>query len=324
MPLNDILSSVFNEACVTTNEEQQILGPFTYVSALPGKGIRHDLLHALNVWMNVPEDKLKIIANLVAALHNASLMLDDIEDNSKLRRGSPATHRIFGIPQTINAATYVHCATYQELYGLEGTGIEHRELSKLLTEELKSLHYGQGLDLLWRDSMQCPTEDEYIEMVKGKTGGLLRIGVRLMMARPTNDSNISFRRDYVPLINLVGVHFQIRDDFINLRSKMYSASKGFAEDMEEGKFSFPIIHAIHVDGPSRQMINVLQQRPTTPTLKTYAINHMEQKTDSFEYTLSILEGLECEIRKQIFQLGGNAALTKIIDALHIGRENQDL
>ncbi|KAJ6460003.1 isoprenoid synthase domain-containing protein [Mycena sanguinolenta] len=315
MPFNNILSAVLNKSCISgpTNAEQ-ILGPFTYVSAMPGKGVRRDLLGALNVWMNVPEEKLNIISGLVGVLHNASLMLDDIEDNSKLRRGNPATHRIFGMPQTINAATYVHCATHEGLFRLESPDVEHP------TEELISLHYGQGMDLLWRDSMKCPTEDEYIEMVKGKTGGLLRIGVRLMMACALTNKEI----DYVPLTNLVGVHFQIRDDFINLRSKMYSASKGFAEDLEEGKFSFPIIHAIHTDGPSRQMINVLQQRPTTPTLKTYAINHMEEKTNSFDYTLSILDGLEHEIRKQILHLGGNPALTKIIDALHIGRDDQHL
>lgn len=67
-------------------------------------------------------------------------------------------------------------------------------------EELLSLHRGQGLELLWRDSLQCPTEEEYIAMVNNskrrsaivplgtlltssvETGGLLRVAIKLMMA----------------------------------------------------------------------------------------------------------------------------------------------
>jgi geranylgeranyl diphosphate synthase type 3 len=64
-------------------------------------------------------------------------------------------------------------------------------------------------------------------------------------------------------------------------------------------------------------VDVLQQRPTSPTLKTYAIDYMEHRTNSFEYTLSILNDLECEIRKEIDNFGGNGALSKIIDALHV-------
>ena len=52
----------------------------------------------------------------------------------------------------------------------------------LTLDELINLHRGQGMDLFWRDSLTCPTEEEYIEMVNNKTGGLLRLAVKLMQA----------------------------------------------------------------------------------------------------------------------------------------------
>ena len=52
----------------------------------------------------------------------------------------------------------------------------------LIIDELINLHRGQGMDLYWRDSLSCPTEQEYIEMVNNKTGGLLRLAVKLMQA----------------------------------------------------------------------------------------------------------------------------------------------
>ena len=92
-------------------------------------------------------------------------------------------HKIYGVPQTINCANYVYFLAYKELSNLRDawtldvdhivTGIsffcynEGLLLTKLLleTEELLNLHRGQGLELLWRDSLQCPTEEEYIDVV---------------------------------------------------------------------------------------------------------------------------------------------------------------
>ena len=55
---------------------------------------------------------------------------------------------------------------------------------------------------------------------------------------------ISKQRDYVELTSLLGLYFQIRDDYANLAMDEYAANKSFAEDLTEGKFNFPIIHAI--------------------------------------------------------------------------------
>jgi len=114
-----------------------------------------------------------------------------------------------------------------------------------------SLHRGQGLDILWRDTLRCPEEDEYIDMVKDKTGGLLRIAIKLMMACATSNCSVNF----VPLVDLLGIFFQIRDDYMNLQSNQYSENKGFAEDLSEGKFSFPIVHGIRTKPSNRQILS---------------------------------------------------------------------
>jgi geranylgeranyl diphosphate synthase, type III len=58
-------------------------------------------------------------------------------------------------------------------------------------DELINLHRGQGLDLYWRDSLTCPTEEEYVEMVGNKTGGLLRLAVKLMQACSPTDMYVT-------------------------------------------------------------------------------------------------------------------------------------
>jgi geranylgeranyl diphosphate synthase type 3 len=47
-------------------------------------------------------------------LHNASLLIDDIQDNSKLRRGAPVAHSIYGVPLTINAANHIYFLAMQK------------------------------------------------------------------------------------------------------------------------------------------------------------------------------------------------------------------
>ena len=62
--------------------------------------------------------------------------------------------------------------------------------------------------------------------------------------------------DYVPLVNLIGILFQIRDDYQNLQDTTYTNNKGLCEDITEGKFSFPIIHAILARPDDRQLISM--------------------------------------------------------------------
>ena len=86
------------------------------------------------------------------------------------------------------------------------------------------------MDIYWRDSYICPSEEEYRKMVIQKTGGLFGLGVRLMQLFSDSEAN------YKPLLDNLGLFFQIRDDFANLCSKEYSDAKTFCEDLTEGKF----------------------------------------------------------------------------------------
>ncbi|KAJ6569120.1 farnesyltranstransferase [Mycena capillaripes] len=320
MPLVDVPSAASGRSSTPQARDglgHGILDPFTYTASQPGQGVRGRLLTSFNLWMNVPRAEMEIIAKVVDKLHNASLMLDDIEDGSQLRRGERAAHVVYGIPLTINAATYIIISAYQELSHLRNLRVEYRDLVLMITgtvaAELANLHVGQGLDIMWRDSFHCPMETEYIDMVKNKTGGLLRIGVRLMMACST--TNID--KDYVPLVDLIGVHYQIRDDYLNLQSPVYTTNKGFAEDIDEGKFSFPLVHGVQADTSNQLILEVLRNRPATLTQKTQVIQYLQHETKSFDHTVSVLDVLEEDICREILALGRNTQLSAIIRALHV-------
>jgi len=59
--------------------------------------------------------------------------VDDIEDDAQLRRGSPAAHKIYGIPQTINTANYVFFLAYRELFALRQAVIHGNDIEGIVT-----------------------------------------------------------------------------------------------------------------------------------------------------------------------------------------------
>lgn len=242
-------------------------------------------------------------------LHTASLLVDDVEDSSSLRRGLPVAHNIFGVPQTINSANYIYFLALQELQKLRNP-----EAIAIFSEELCNLHRGQGMDLFWRDTLTCPTEDDYLEMVGHKTGGLFRLGIKLMQAESSSPV------DCVPLVNLLGLLFQIQDDYRNLMASDYSHNKGMCEDLTEGKFSFPVIHSIRTNPSNLQLLNILKQRTADEEVKRYAVVHMES-TGSFEYTRRVILVLAERARNLADALdegkGRSQAVHAILDKLAI-------
>ena len=293
----------------TEKKEKAVTAPFDYLLKQPGKDIRTKLITAFNVWYDVPKETLDIIAKVVAMLHTASLLVDDVEDNSVLRRSLPVAHHVFGMAQTINSSNYIYFCALQELQKLKNP-----RAVKIFSEELVNLHRGQGMDLWWRDNNICPSEDEYLEMVGNKTGGLFRLAIKLMQA----ESKVLV--DCVPLVNILGIIFQIQDDYRNLMSREYGDNKGFCEDLTEGKFSFVIIHSMRADPSNLLLSNILRQKTTSDAVKQYAVDYMKS-TGSFEYTKEVLMVLVERAKRTADELSGdgpkNTGIHEIVDRLTV-------
>jgi len=281
---------------------KECLAPFDYLSAFPGKNVRGVLIDAFQHWLCVPDPILCGVKSIIADLHTASLLVDDIEDNSKLRRGQPVAHSVFGIAQTLNCANYVYFLALERVHRLQNP-----RAMDVTVKELLNLHNGQGLDILWRDSLQVPTEEAYLNMVNDKTGGLFRLAVGLMQAFSECET------DFRPLLDRLALYFQIRDDLINLCDLDYMAHKSYCEDVTEGKFSFPIIHCIRASD-DRQLLSILQQRTSDREVKRYAVELM-RKAGSLRYTRETLLRLRDEADAEIERLGGQPALSKLLNRL---------
>ncbi|XP_018571729.1 geranylgeranyl pyrophosphate synthase [Anoplophora glabripennis] len=285
------------------HQDEKLMEPFIYILQVPGKDIRSKLAKAFNYWLNVPDEKLSQISDIVKILHNSSLLIDDIQDNSILRRGIPVAHSIYGVASTINTANYTSFIALERVMDLN-----HPEAISIALEQILELYRGQGMEIYWRDNFTCPSEEEYKQMVKRKTGGLFMLAIRLMQLFSDN------KADFTKITGILGLIFQIRDDYINLVSKDYMHHKSYCEDLTEGKFSFPIIHAIHSQAEDKQIIHILRQRTKEIEVKKYCVDLLE-KFGSFEYTRQTLKNLEKDAKEELEKLGGNPYMEDFINSL---------
>lgn len=285
------------------DQDEKLLQPYLYILQVPGKLIRAKLALAFNYWLKIPAEKLIVVSEIVQMLHNASLLIDDIQDNSILRRGIPVAHSIYGVASTINAANYVMFVALEKVISLDNF-----EAIKVYTEQLLELHRGQGMEIYWRDNFICPSEEEYKAMTIRKTGGLFMLAIRLMQLFSDNNSN--FRK----VTELLGLYLQIRDDYCNLRSVEYTSNKSYCEDLTEGKFSFPIIHGIRSHPDDSQILNILRQRTSDVEVKRYCVKLLE-RFGSFDYTRNVLLSIDKEVREEVKKLGENSLMISLIDEL---------
>lgn len=317
-----LIEELANEAPHWTSEEESNLRrPFDYLASSPGKNFRAELIQIFNSFYELPDHRIAIISKLVETLHTSSLLIDDIEDSSEWRRGLKAAHLVYGVPMTINTANYMYFYAMECLKEL-GNGCDDLSLNKLLiifNEEMMDLHRGQGLDIYWRDCFMVPTEPEYLNMVMNKTGGLFRLTVRLM---EVFSPSFSGAKSLVPLSNLLGILYQIRDDFMNLQDAKMIENKGFADDVSEGKLSFPIIHGIkHGSLNGNSLVwDILKQRTHDDALKKRLVSYLEGTSRSMEYTRRKVKDLGVLIKEKYLssmQDRGydSSALEKVVDRL---------
>ncbi|KAI9036032.1 uncharacterized protein KD926_002511 [Aspergillus affinis] len=90
-----------------SDAEDNCTNPYIYTKSLPGKNTLAKFLQTLRPWFLISDTSLAVIKEIMTMLFTSSLMLDDIEDGSHLRRGLPAAHVKYGLSQTVNSATYL-------------------------------------------------------------------------------------------------------------------------------------------------------------------------------------------------------------------------
>ena len=186
-------------------------------------------------------------AAAVELIHNFSLIHDDIEDNSPLRRGRPTLWKRWGIPLSINTGdsmfTLAHLAML-DLAELSTTQITLGAVD-ILQNTCLHLTQGQHLDISYEDKKNLPIE-AYWPMIQGKTAALISACTEIgaLIADASEDIRDAYRRFGRDL----GLAFQVLDDILGIWGNSSKIGKSVDSDLATGKKSLPVLYGLTQNG----------------------------------------------------------------------------
>ncbi|MGI5107259.1 polyprenyl synthetase family protein [Treponema socranskii] len=185
------------------------------------------------------EDETYSLAPLVEFVHTASLIHDDIEDSSDMRRGKPAAHITYGVDAALNAASWLY---FEASVCIDCLAEVKAQLYALYANEVRRLHLGQAADILWHKNRELfPSIEEYSAMVQNKTGTLASLAAKIgTLAGGGTGEEIERAGKTAAEI---GEAFQILDDVQNLKTGNPGKKRG--DDIVEGKKSLPVL--LHIE-----------------------------------------------------------------------------
>jgi octaprenyl-diphosphate synthase len=228
-----------------------------YIQTSGGKRIRPAVLLMAARLSGYKGDRAVLYAAVVEFVHTATLVHDDIIDDSELRRGRLAVHSRWGNDITVLLGDYLYiksmamALTYDTL-----------DIVRLLCDVTLRMIEGE-LYQLTKNGDADISEDEHFDIIRRKTaylfGGCAQIGGMLGKVGAEQQEAL---RDYA--FNL-GIAFQLVDDLLDFTGDAAALGKPIGADLREGKMTLPLIHLLrhgHADG-ERIIREIIASRTTT-------------------------------------------------------------
>ena len=227
---------------------------------LAARALRHD------------GDRHVELAVIVEFIHTATLLHDDVVDDSQLRRGRSTANALFGN----EAAVLVGDSLYSRAFQMMVT-VGNMRVMQIMARTTSELADGEVLQLLNRHDPDT-TEANYLEVIRRKTAMLFeaaaRLGAVCADAPPQlEDAMARFGRH-------LGTAYQLVDDVLDYRGRTGEVGKNVGDDLAEGKPTLPLIHAIRQsDGCTARMLR--------DAIRTRGLDSIEEVIAAVESTGSI-------------------------------------
>lgn len=163
------------------------------------------------------QESLKACADLIELLHAGSLVVDDIQDSSEVRRGSPTLHKIVGMPLALNVGNWMYFYAFEPLKKLNLDFELRAKIYESVHETLLAAHYGQALDISVRIDELPPMQIQEVvrSSLELKSGALMALALVLgAHVAKADNSRLAIIKDYGVKL---GVTLQMFDDLGNLK-----------------------------------------------------------------------------------------------------------
>jgi octaprenyl-diphosphate synthase len=186
-------------------------------------------------------------AALIEFIHTATLLHDDVVDDSAKRRGRDTANEIFGNPASVLVGDFLYSRAFQMMAALDSAAV-----IRVMSDATNTIAAGEVLQLM-NSGNPDTTERSYLEVIYRKTARLFEAGAQIaaIVARapPAIESALARYGKHL------GIAFQLIDDALDYRGDESELGKNVGDDLAGGKPTLPLIHALrHGDPATTRMI----------------------------------------------------------------------
>ncbi|KVE41814.1 polyprenyl synthetase family protein [Burkholderia sp. BDU5] len=217
-----------------------------YIIGAGGKRLRPALLLLVAGALGENTSQKHVLAAVVEFIHTATLLHDDVVDESELRRGRKTANALFGNAASVLVGDYLYSRSFEMM-----VGVGKMRVMEILSEATTIISEGEVLQLL---NMHDADVDEtrYMQVIRYKTAKLFEASARLgaVLAgadAPTEAAAAEYGRR-------IGTAFQIMDDWLDYAGTAESMGKNAGDDLREGKPTLPLIYLIERGTPEQSAL----------------------------------------------------------------------
>jgi geranylgeranyl diphosphate synthase type I len=280
-----------------TGEPEGFYAPVWDLLDRGGKRIRPAMTFLASECVGGRREEALGAAAAVELLHNMTLVHDDIEDQSELRRGKPCIHITYGVPTAINVGDAMLIKVFEIA---NQSGIPQDRCRRLVAQVAKRAYditWGQAYEFNMWNSKEV-SEEEVIRLLRNKTGALTGLSTEAgAIAGGGTEEQIKLLGDFG---ETVGIGFQIIDDVLNVSADVKEYGKEIGGDIREGKRTILVAHLLRTAGVNdrKEFARLLGKKNITKTQTRKAIQLYEEhgsisyaKAQAETYLHSALEKL---------------------------------
>lgn len=265
-----------------------------YLFSSGGKRIRPLLTLAAGKMCGVLNSQQIELAAVIEYIHTATLLHDDVVDESTLRRGTKAANQVWSNQACILAGDYLFSKAFEmctEVGSAAALAVISTTCSALAQAEIAQLAQGRDIAL---------SHERYMEIIEGKTARLFEAACKVgAIASNASDKQIEALGQYG--LNL-GIAFQLIDDLLDYTAQQQSLGKAIGDDFRDGSVTLPVILAVQKADEDelhfwKRSLQDLNQNDGDLDAAIELMNQHGTLTQSFEeaklYAGKAVESLDC-------------------------------
>jgi len=208
----------------------------SYIINAGGKRIRPLLVVLMSRALGYQGINHHVMAVVIELIHTATLIHDDIVDESEVRRGTETPNQVWGNAASVLVGDFIYSRAFEIM--VEPNSME---IMKVLSKATNAIAEGEVLQLLNIGNKEL-NEADYLKVIEKKTACLFQAATQIAAIISDSDSSIENQMKYFGL-NL-GNAFQIVDDILDYQSNEELLGKRIGDDLSEGKMTLPLIHSL--------------------------------------------------------------------------------